>query len=519
MYIFIPKEVRENKMAPRSEMMVYLGMHPGGKGWIFMRIPNNTVFFAAQATFDELFFPRCPITIVWWNTWLQSNAPAPKPCTKDGSCECPLPPWNDEDEFTPERPKEAVPPPYTSPKGKGKAVEESENEEEQVRLPPPATQMPNPLPPGGPRRSTRETKVPVKPENIYGERKHPVEIEKGIRRTRDWKKVVEEWASHPGRVVDPVPSPSHPSQEEEVQSSLKPTLGKEEDNLVVRLCWEGGVGLQTFLLSKAVSPTMTMEKPLREWTYWDIWSLSKEDQEEWRQACKKELEELHRRDVYDMVERPKGRKVIKNRWVFDKKGDGRKRAHLVAKGFSQVEGLDYDQVFSPVVRFETVCLILAMAVLENWILTGLDVWKAYLYGELDEEIYMEQPEGLKVPGKEDKVLKLKCALYGLKQAGLAWWQALKQSMEKPGFKSLSSDPGLFLLEEKDSFVVAIIWVDDAIFCGPQKELVHNIKQKFMKIWETRDLGEVSGQCDLLKWQPSHREQTEPMPQQYSDLRV
>ena len=149
--------------------------------------------------------------------------------------------------------------------------------------------------------------------------------------------------------------------------------------------------------------------------------LPKADQEEWRQACKQELEELHKRDVYDMVERPHGCKVIKNRWVFDKKGDSRKRACLVAKGFSQVEGLDYDQVFSPVVRFETVCLIFAMAALENWTLTGLDVRKAYLYGELDEEIYMEQPEGFKVPGKEDKVLHLKCALYGLKQAGLGWW--------------------------------------------------------------------------------------------------
>ena len=112
-----------------------------------------------------------------------------------------------------------------------------------------------------------------------------------------------------------------------------------------------------------------------------------------------------------MVECPKGHKVIKNHWVFNKKGDGRKRACLVAKGFSQVEGLDYDQVFSPVVRFKTVCLILAMAALENWILTGLDVQKAYLYGKLDEEIYMEQPEGFKVPGKEDKVLRLKCALW------------------------------------------------------------------------------------------------------------
>ena len=102
------------------------------------------------------------------------------------------------------------------------------------------------------------------------------------------------------------------------------------------------------------------------------------------------------------------------------KTDGRKKARLVAKGFSQVEGLDYDQVFSPVVWFETVRLILAMAALENWTISGLDVRKAYLYGILDEEIYMEQPEGFHVPNLEHHVIRLKKAFYSLKQAGLAW---------------------------------------------------------------------------------------------------
>ena len=315
-YIFIPREVRENKMAPRSELMVYLGTHPGGKGWIFMCAPSNTVFSAAQATFNELFFPKCPISIVQWNTRLQSTVSAPKPCTKDGSCECPLPSWNDEEEFTQGHPRRAVPPPHVSPKGKEKALEpevESQDPLPEVRQRTrTATKRPVPLP-GGPRRSTRETRVPIKPGNVYGEGKHPVDIEKGIRKTRDWKKLVEERASRPGRVEDPIPGPSclpqeedHSSSEEEVRDSLEPTSEQEEeDNLIVRLCWEGGVGLQTFLLSKAVSPAAT-EKPLKEWTYRDIWSLPKEDQEEWRQACKQELEELHKRDVYDMVEHPCG---------------------------------------------------------------------------------------------------------------------------------------------------------------------------------------------------------------------
>ena len=136
-------------------------------------------------------------------------------------------------------------------------------------------------------------------------------------------------------------------------------------------------------------------------------SLPKERLDEWKAACKQELDALNRRHVFDLVEHPKGRKVIRNCWVFDVKDDGRKRARLVVKGFSQVEGMDYDQVFSPVVRFETVRLIISMAALENWHMHGLDVRNAYLYGELDEEIYMEQPEGFSVPGKTGHVLRLR----------------------------------------------------------------------------------------------------------------
>jgi hypothetical protein len=90
------------------------------------------------------------------------------------------------------------------------------------------------------------------------------------------------------------------------------------------------------------------------------------------------------------------------------------------RGFSQIEGVDFDQIFSPVVRYETVCLICALAALEKWHMSTLDVRNAYLYGKLNEEIYIEQPEGYKAPSKEHKVLRLHKALYGLKQASLTW---------------------------------------------------------------------------------------------------
>jgi hypothetical protein len=229
---------------------------------------------------------------------------------------------------------------------------------------------------------------------------------------------------------------------------------------------------------------------IREWTFRDILRMPKESQEEWKQACREELASLRKRKVFELVDPPKGRKVIKNRWVFDLKSDGRKKARLVAKGFSQVEGIDYDEIFSPVVRFETVRMMIALAALKDWHISGLDVKTAFLYGDLDEELYMEQPEGFKVPGhkNKNKVMRLKKAIYGLKQAALAWWKALDGSMAKIGCTRLVSDSGIFV--NKGKTIVIIVYVDDVLFLGANKKDISSLKERFMQIWECRDLGDT-----------------------------
>ena len=106
------------------------------------------------------------------------------------------------------------------------------------------------------------------------------------------------------------------------------------------------------------------------------------------------------------------------RWVFDVKTDSRYKARLVAQGFSQVEGIDFNELFSPVVQLESVKLVFALTALKGWYMMGVDVHMAYLYGKLDEEIYMRQPEGFIARGHECKVIKLQRALYGHKRQGL-----------------------------------------------------------------------------------------------------
>jgi len=113
-----------------------------------------------------------------------------------------------------------------------------------------------------------------------------------------------------------------------------------------------------------------------------------------------------------------------------------------------------------------------------------------LYGKLDKEIYMEQPEGFAAPGQEHKVLCLWRALYGLKQASLAWWHTLNESLKELGFERLKSEAGIFFYKKKGTnIVIGIIYVDDALFCGPNKAVVDAIKAQFMRKWECRDLGE------------------------------
>ena len=158
---------------------------------------------------------------------------------------------------------------------------------------------------------------------------------------------------------------------------------------------------------------MAKDQPV---TYRDIAKLLADLRKQWRLACQEELEALCKHKVYELADLPPGCKAVKNRWVFMTKYDGHKKARLIAKGFSQIEGINFDQIFSLVDQYESVQLLLAIAALEDWHIEGLNVKTVFLYGPLDKEIYMEQPEGFKVKGQEHKVLCMHKALYGLKQA-------------------------------------------------------------------------------------------------------
>ena len=141
----------------------------------------------------------------------------------------------------------------------------------------------------------------------------------------------------------------------------------------------------------------------------------------WVDACKDEIQLIEKNNTWTLVDLPKGAKPICLKWIFKVKrnADGsinKFKARLMAKGYVQRHGIDYDEVFAPVARMETIRLVIALAALNGWQIHHLDVKTAFLHGDLKEDVFVSQPEGFEIAGQEGKVYKLWKALYGLRQA-------------------------------------------------------------------------------------------------------
>ena len=196
-----------------------------------------------------------------------------------------------------------------------------------------------------------------------------------------------------------------------------------------------------------------------------------------------EMEALNRNDTWVIVELPAGRRAIGCKWVFKikYKSDGtieRYKARLVAKGYNQKEGIDYEETFSPVIKIVTVRIIISLAVHNGWPLFQLDINNAFLYGELEEDVYMQLPEGYF--DKDDKrVCKLKKSLYGLKQAPRKWNEKLVSVLKENGFCQSKSDFSLFTKTDKDVFLVLLVYVDDIVITGNNVCEIEKVKE-FLK---------------------------------------
>ena len=224
-------------------------------------------------------------------------------------------------------------------------------------------------------------------------------------------------------------------------------------------------------------------------------AMSSPEKEKWKEAMQKEMKSIDTNKVWELVKLPKGKKTIGCKWVYKRKTDAdgsleRYKARLVAKGYSQQHGLDYDETFSPVARFESLRTLLALAVQDGLHVHQMDVTTAFLNGELKEEVYMDQPEGFQVRGKENYVCKLRRSLYGLKQAPRCWNVTLDERLKEMGFAQANSDPCLYVAKDGEPFVIGI-YVDDILLAGMTEKRISEVKSALAERFDVKDLGELN----------------------------
>ncbi|GKB98390.1 putative ribonuclease H-like domain-containing protein [Tanacetum coccineum] len=176
-----------------------------------------------------------------------------------------------------------------------------------------------------------------------------------------------------------------------------------------------------------------------------------------------------------LVDLPYGKRAIRTKWVYKNKKDERgimirNKARLVAQGYTQEEGIDYDEVFAPVARIEAIRLFLAYASFKDFVVYQMDVKSAFLYGKIEEEVYVCQPLGFEDPEFPDRVYKVEKALHGLHQAPRAWYETLSDYLLDNGFQRGQIDKTLFIKRVKSDILLVQVYVDDIIFGSTKKKL-------------------------------------------------
>ncbi|GJR59351.1 putative ribonuclease H-like domain-containing protein [Tanacetum coccineum] len=195
----------------------------------------------------------------------------------------------------------------------------------------------------------------------------------------------------------------------------------------------------------------------------------------WIEAMQDELLQFKLQKVWTLVDLPNGKSPIGTKCVFRNKKDERgimikNKARLVAQGYTQEEGIDYDEVFAPVARIEAIRLFLAYSLFKDFMVYQMDVKSAFLYGKIEEEAYVCQPPGYEDPDFPDRVYKVKKALYGLHQAPRAWYETLSTYLLDNRFQRGKIDKTLFIKMDKDDILLVQVYVDDIIFGFIKKSL-------------------------------------------------
>jgi len=223
-------------------------------------------------------------------------------------------------------------------------------------------------------------------------------------------------------------------------------------------------------------------------------AISDIDSNRWLEDMKSEMDSMYENQVWTLVDPPEGIVPIGCKWVFKKKigSDGKVetyKARLVAKGYRQRQGIDYEETFSPVVMLKSIRILLAIAAHYDYEIWQMDVKTAFLNGYIDQDIYMEQPEGFTPKDNIGKVCKLKRSIYGLKQASRSWNIRFDDEVKSFGFIQNVDEPCVYKKASGSAIAFLVLYVDDILLIGNDVGLLSKIKVWLSSKFSMKDLGE------------------------------
>ncbi|KAK8535514.1 hypothetical protein V6N12_057030 [Hibiscus sabdariffa] len=225
-------------------------------------------------------------------------------------------------------------------------------------------------------------------------------------------------------------------------------------------------------------------------------AVASPDSEKWLEAIRSEMDSMSENQVWTLVEPPEGIKPIGCKWVFKRKTDmdgniQTYKGRLVAKGFRQIHGVDYDETFSPVAMFKSIRILLAVAAFHDYEIWQMDVKTAFLDGKLEEDVYMTQPEGFVTPENAGKVCKLQRSIYGLKQASRRWNLRFNEAIQEFGFIRNEDEPCVYKKFSGSIVSFLILYVDDILIIGNDIPTLQSIKTWLSSCFSMKDLGEAA----------------------------
>jgi hypothetical protein len=229
---------------------------------------------------------------------------------------------------------------------------------------------------------------------------------------------------------------------------------------------------------------------------------------EWEDAMTEEYQSIIKNNVWEIVLRTNSKDVVSSKWLFKIKHvvDGsieKYKERFVAHGFSQKEGIDYEETFAPVARYTSIRTIIALATKMKWKLHRMDVKIVFLNGVIEEEVYIEKPQGFEVEDEKSHVCKLKKALYGLKQDPRAWYGRINSFLTSLGFNKSKAYSNLYFKVMNDEPMILLLYVDDLFLTGEEK-LITKCKKRLASEFEMKDLGLMHYFLGLEVWQGPER---------------